>query len=87
LATESVNQSALARRFGLSRARVTQLLRLHKLHPAIQDYLRNLRGVGPRYLTERRLRPLSDLAPDEQLAELGRLRPDFYAHAAQELVV
>ena len=57
LETESVNQSQLARRFGMSRARVNQILRLHHLHPAIQEYLRDLRGVGPRYLTERRLRP------------------------------
>jgi hypothetical protein len=82
LATESVNQSQLARRFGLSRARVSQILRLHHLHPAIQDYLRNLRGVGPRYLTERRLRPISYLAPDEQLAELGMTSEITVNHAA-----
>jgi predicted transcriptional regulator len=77
LETESVNQSQLARRFGLSRARVNQLLRLCRLHPLIQEYVRNLRGVGPRYITERRLRPISYLDTDKQLKELARLRPEL----------
>jgi hypothetical protein len=82
LETESVNQSQLARRYGMSRARVNQILRLHHLHPAIQDYVRNLRGVGPRYLTERSLRPLSYLSPQKQLTELKRLRPEVMVTAA-----
>ncbi len=77
LRTKGVNQSALARRFGLSRARVTQLLNLHRLHRDIQEFLRALRSVGPRYLTERRLRPISYLPHKEQLIELERLYPDF----------
>ncbi len=34
----------LARQFKLSRARVTQLLDLHKLHPRILDFVRRLSG-------------------------------------------
>jgi len=75
--SKGVNQSQLARRFGMTRARVNQILRLHKLHPAIQGYVRSLSGVGPRYLTERRLRPITYLSHAEQLARLGRLYPDF----------
>jgi hypothetical protein len=75
--SKGVNQSQLARRFGMTRARVSQILRLHKLHPAIQDYVRNLTGVGPRYLTERRLRPISYLAPADQLTKLGQVRREF----------
>ena len=59
----------LARRFKLSRARVTQLLDLHKLHPDIMDFVRNLSGVGPRYLSVRQLRLLSPLPSKQQLTQ------------------
>lgn len=48
LEAESVNQSQLARRYGLSRQRVSQLLNLHRPHPRIQEFLRALQDVGPR---------------------------------------
>ena len=62
----------LARRFNLSRARVTQLLDLHKLHPDILGFVRNVRGVGPRYLPVRFLLLLSPLPHEEQIASLQR---------------
>ena len=77
LEAERVNQSQLARRYGLSRQRVTQLLNLHRLHPRIQEFVRALRDVGPRYLTERRLRPIGKWRHEDQLTELRRLCPAF----------
>ena len=40
LNSRTVNQSALANLHGLTRARVTQILNLFKLHPAILEFLR-----------------------------------------------
>ena len=68
----------LARRFKLSRARVTQLLDLHKLHPDILDFVRNLSGVAPRYLSVRRLLGLSSLPHEQQIAELRGLCSGFF---------
>ena len=56
LDTRAVKRRAdLARKFNLSRARVTQLLDLHKLHPDILEFVRGLSGAGPRYLSVRTL--------------------------------
>ena len=77
LDTGAVKRRAdLARRFTLSRARVTQLLDLHMLHPDILRYARNLRGVGPRYLSTRYLMRLASLSQDEQI-EAFRSRYDL----------
>lgn len=68
LDTGSVNQADLARRLGLTRARVTQVLRVLTLHPAILDFLRKLpAGPRARLYTERRIRPLLSLERSEQL--------------------
>ena len=48
------NRAELARRFGLSRARVTQVMKLTNLPPAVAERLR--RGEGPG--SERALRPV-----------------------------
>ena len=61
LDTGVVNSKAeLARRMGMSRARVTQLLNLLKLPSSIVDYLANCADPAIiSYFTERRLRPMT----------------------------
>lgn len=62
------NQAELARTFRLTRARVTQLLQLLDLHPAILTYAKSLPpGTPTKMVTERGLRPLLGLALGRQL--------------------
>jgi len=62
------HQSEISHLYGLSRARVTQILNLLKLHPAILDCVRNLGPDTPeRLVTERKLRKLLLLAKPDQL--------------------
>lgn len=73
-----VNQSGLARRHGLTRARVTQVLNLLKLHPTILDFLRGMpAGPHARLFTERRVRPLLRIEPAAQANEARTLLPGF----------
>ena len=67
----------LARRFKLSRARVTQLMDLHKLHPDIRDFVRTLTGVGPRYISVRALRQICLTPHEKQFLLLQTLCPEF----------
>jgi hypothetical protein len=54
------NRTELAKKGGLTRARVTQILNLLKLAPEIQDCLSGLTDESVlRYFTERRLRGIS----------------------------
>lgn len=53
-----VNQADLARREGITRARVTQLLNLLGLAPDVREEVRRLAAVGVR-ISERSLRPLT----------------------------
>jgi len=56
------NRSELAKRYGLSRARVTQLLNLLELAPEIQEHLFALKDKkSVRAFSERRLRGLVQL--------------------------
>ena len=56
------NRSELAKRYGLSRARVTQIMNLLDLAPEIQEHLLQLKdGKSVRALSERRLRALAQL--------------------------
>ena len=71
------NRSELAKRYGMSRARVTQLMNLLELPSEIQEHLLRLEdGRAVRRLSERRLRPLARLIsrPDQlrQFAELTK---------------
>lgn len=71
-----VNQSGLARLHGLTRARVTQVLNVLKLHPAILAALRDLTpGPHARLYTERRVRRLEGLPLEEQLLDVGAVFP------------
>ena len=64
---KSASQTALARKLGVSRVRVTQVLNLLRLAP---DVLEKIAGLGDpltsRILTERKLRAIVSLARTEQ---------------------
>jgi hypothetical protein len=77
----SVNQSDLARLYGMTRARVTQILNLLRLHPAVVDYLRGRHFVGHgRAPTERSLRPLVAKPAEAQLEAAQEGLPGFAAN-------
>lgn len=59
----------VARIAGVSRARITQVMSLLKLHPEIQDYLNNAEhNLNTKLLTERGLRKIVRIQDkDEQL--------------------
>jgi hypothetical protein len=68
------NQSAIARREGLSQVYVGHLLDLLRLHPDIRAAILALPvGTPARFVTERKLRPLTRLSWERQLAELNWL--------------
>ena len=53
------SQSALARKLGISRARVNQMLRLLKLPPEVQEAVARMSDPLPSWkITERKLRSL-----------------------------
>lgn len=62
------NQADLAKRYGISRARVTQYLNLLKLPGEIIDFLKANRAQESvlRYFSERRLRELTRLKGNER---------------------
>ena len=65
----------LARKLRVSRARVTQILRLLRLAPDVLQQLAALRDPLPTpVITERLLRPIVDLSPDDQRAWLAIFR-------------
>ena len=65
---EAASRADLARRFRLSRARVTQIMNLLKLHPAIRNSIRKRpRPVHRAGVTEGKLRALIRLEADQQL--------------------
>lgn len=71
-----VSKNQVAKRFGVSRARVCQMLNLLELDQGILQYLRSIKDVGEHnYFTERRLRQVATIGNREvQLAEFNRLR-------------
>jgi len=59
-AGEIGNQAAIARREGITRARVTQILGLIRLSPEIQEHILSLPEMAHRpVITERALRPIA----------------------------
>jgi hypothetical protein len=77
----------LARRFGLTRARVTQLLNLLELQPEIVAYVRGLPpGTPARFITEKMLRPFTQLPAAAQLQAAEELLPGFSAYIARSAV-
>ncbi len=66
---EASNQAAIARREGITRARVTQVLGLLRLTSDIQEHILSMPGtVGRPAVTERALRPIAQLDGRRQLA-------------------
>lgn len=57
------NRAALARRFGLTRARVTQIMKLLMLAPEVIAHIENASAA----VSERALRPVLSAHPDQQL--------------------
>jgi hypothetical protein len=73
-----VNRADLARQYGVTRARVTQVLNIPKLHPVILSFLRTFpRGPHARLYTERRVRSLVHLEPLAQLRAASAVLPHF----------
>jgi hypothetical protein len=63
LETGSVNKAELARRHGMSRARVMQIMNLLNLESRIKEEILNMSETNQRYFTERKLRKISGLSP------------------------
>ena len=59
----SVNKADLARRYSMSRARVTQIMNLLKLSPEIREEILNLPNKKKSFFTERKLRKIIRLSP------------------------
>ena len=70
-----VSKNQVAERFGVSRARVCQLLNLLELHPQIIQQLRSIDNIDEHnFFTEHRLRKLAVMNEDTQVGEFNRLR-------------
>ena len=76
-AGEAATQAEIARREGITRARVTQIMAMLRLAPEIQEYVLALpEMVGRPAISERALRPIAQIEDSEQqLAEFRRLSP------------
>ena len=84
-AGEVNHRAEISHREGVSRARVTQIMHLLRLHPYLLDYVGSLGPETPeRMVTERMLRPLSAI-PSHQQVEVARFRlPGFAEFADHE---
>jgi len=58
----SVNKAELARKHGMSRARVTQIMNLLKLESGIKEEILNMSKPEQQYFTERKLRKIAGLS-------------------------
>jgi len=68
------NQAEIARREGITRARVTQILGLLRLGPVIRQRILAMSDTSRRQaVTERALRPVSYLEPAGQRARIEEL--------------
>jgi len=70
------SQLDIAREFGITRARVSQIMALLKLAPEIQKELLSFKDQKAiRYFSERRLRPLSAIKdPAKQIREFNKMK-------------
>ena len=72
-----VSKSQVAQRFGVSRARVCQMLNLLDLDDAILNQLTSIENVDEHnFFTEHRLRRLAVMDGSAQVAEFNRLRQE-----------
>jgi hypothetical protein len=85
-AGEARNRADLACRFRLTRARVTQLMDLLRLHPTILAYVRSLPAGSPtRMVTERGLRAVVRLPRGQQVETASRFIRDFERFVAERV--
>ena len=68
------SQAEIARRFGISRARVTQLLNVLRLPQSVLGLLLESGREDGSHCTERQLRPILRLPEADQLAALKQLQ-------------
>lgn len=74
------SRAELARRFRISPMWVTDILRLLKLHPSIQEAVRGLGPeTPPRLVCERKFRVVAELPADEQLTAASEFMPGLSA--------
>ena len=72
-----MSKNQVAERFGVSRARVCQLLNLLELHPQILQQLQSIDNVDQHnYWTERRLRKIAVMNEFAQISAFNRLRQE-----------
>ena len=72
-AGEVLNQAAIAHREGITRARVTQIMGMLRLAPAIQEHILVMTETALR-ISERVLRPIARLrAPESQMVRFAVL--------------
>jgi hypothetical protein len=75
---QAKNQSGLARKLGISRVRICQILNLLKLNPLIIQELEKLGDpLKSRIITERMLRPYVNKSQQEQKVLLNILKTLF----------
>ena len=69
-------RAGLARKLGISKARLTQIMNLLKLAPEIREYLKDLNDPSPLYyFNEKRLRPIASIEDKQkQLAKFADLK-------------
>jgi hypothetical protein len=76
----------IARQLSISRARVTQVLRLLKLTPTVLKMVADLGDPLPSpILTERRLRPIVDLPAVEQVERVKTITAKWRSHCKDTL--
>ena len=82
----SVNKAELARRYGISRARVTQIMNLLNLESRIKEEILNMSQSEQRYFTERKLRKIAGLSsPKKQLQAFDRLKSVIKNNSGKEV--
>jgi hypothetical protein len=77
-------RAELAVRTGLHPYRVSNILCLLRLHPAIQAHIAGLEAGDPNDLNERWLRPIARLPHSEQLAAVARRLGERAAYLLSE---
>lgn len=61
------SQAEIARKTGVNRARLTQIMNLMKLTPEIQDYLKNLKEPELiHFFTEKKLRQIAKISDHQE---------------------
>ena len=83
---EASNQAAIARREGITRARVTQVMGMLRLAPEIQKHILSLPDMVRRpAITERALRPIAQLPQhQDQLHAFQELLTESFAAASAD---